>query len=158
MWHYIHNGTLFSHEKEWNHAICSNIIDLEMFRLSEIRQDKNCMLLLCGIENMAQMNLPTEQKQTHRHGEQTCGCQGGGSGLDGEFGLNGCKLRQWEWMSSEVPLCSTGNSSHSLGIDQDGRLYEKKNGYICMTGSLCCTAELTSRCKSTLIKKEIKCI
>ena len=24
------------------------------------------------------MNLSTEQKQTHRHGEQTCGCQGGG--------------------------------------------------------------------------------
>ena len=23
------------------------------------------------------MNLPTKQKQTHRHREQTCGCQGG---------------------------------------------------------------------------------
>ena len=22
----------------------------------------------------------------HRHGEQTCGCQGAGSGMDGEFG------------------------------------------------------------------------
>ena len=29
---------------------------------------------------MAQMNLPTEKRQTHRHGEQTCGCQGGGGG------------------------------------------------------------------------------
>ena len=27
---------------------------------------------------MAQMNLSTEQKQTHRCGEQTWGCQGGG--------------------------------------------------------------------------------
>ena len=27
---------------------------------------------------MAQMNLPTKQKQIHRHREQTCGCQGGG--------------------------------------------------------------------------------
>ena len=26
------------------------------------------------------MNLSTEEKQTHRHGEQTCGCQGGGKG------------------------------------------------------------------------------
>ena len=25
------------------------------------------------------MNLSMEQKQTHRHREQTCGCQGGGS-------------------------------------------------------------------------------
>ena len=27
--------------------------------------------------NMAQMNLSTKQKQTHRHRQQTCGCQGG---------------------------------------------------------------------------------
>ena len=27
---------------------------------------------------MAQMKLYTEQKKTHRHREQTCGCQGGG--------------------------------------------------------------------------------
>ena len=33
------------------------------------------------------MNLPTEKKQTHGHGEQTCGCQGrGGSGMDWKFG------------------------------------------------------------------------
>ena len=31
---------------------------------------------------MAQMNLSTEKKQTHGYGEQTCGCQGGGSGMD----------------------------------------------------------------------------
>ena len=27
------------------------------------------------------MNLSTEQKQIHRHREQTCGCQGGWEGL-----------------------------------------------------------------------------
>ena len=26
------------------------------------------------------MNLPTKQKQTHKNGEQICGCQGGGGG------------------------------------------------------------------------------
>ena len=38
---------------------------------------------------MAQIDLSTEQKQTSRHGEQTCGCQGGGegSGMGWEFGL-----------------------------------------------------------------------
>ena len=37
---------------------------------------------------MAQMNLSTEEKQTHRHREETCGCQEWGrvSGLDEEFG------------------------------------------------------------------------
>lgn len=29
---------------------------------------------------MAQMNLSTEQKQTHERGEQTCGCQAGVTG------------------------------------------------------------------------------
>ena len=36
------------------------------------------------------MRLPTEQKQTHRHREQTCGCQGGGGieeGWTGSLGL-----------------------------------------------------------------------
>ena len=35
------------------------------------------------------MNPSTEQKQTHNHEEQTCGCQGGvrGSETDWEFGL-----------------------------------------------------------------------
>ena len=39
---------------------------------------------------MSQMNLSTEQKQTHRYGEQTCGCQWGegGSGMSWEFGIN----------------------------------------------------------------------
>ena len=27
------------------------------------------------------MSLSTEQKQSHRHGEQTCGCQRGGEGM-----------------------------------------------------------------------------
>ena len=35
------------------------------------------------------MNLSMKQKQTHRHREQTCGCQGGGGweGWIGSLGL-----------------------------------------------------------------------
>ena len=43
---------------------------------------------------MAQMNIPTKQKQTHRHREQTYGCQEewrGRRGMDWEFGVNICK-------------------------------------------------------------------
>ena len=60
---------------------------------------------------MAQMNLSTEKKQTHRHGEQTCGCQGGGgeSEMDQEFGVNRCKLLPLECISNEILLYSTGN-------------------------------------------------
>ena len=41
---------------------------------------------------MAQMKLSTEKKQTHGLGEQTCGCQGGGSEMDWEFEVSRCKL------------------------------------------------------------------
>ena len=37
-------------------------------------------------------------KQTHGHGRQTCGCQGGGggSGMHSEFGVSRCKLLHLE--------------------------------------------------------------
>ena len=65
------------------------------------------------------MNLSTKQKETHRHGEQTCGCQGDreGSGMDGEFGVNRCKLLRLKWISNEVLLYSTGN----YVLKHDGR-------------------------------------
>ena len=46
--------------------------------------------LLCGISHMTQMDLFTKQEQTHRHREQTCGCQAGGrlgEGWMGSLGL-----------------------------------------------------------------------
>ena len=36
---------------------------------------------------MAQMNLSTEKKQTHRYREQTCHCQEGGVGVGGDVSL-----------------------------------------------------------------------
>ena len=47
---------------------------------------------------MAQMNLSAEQKQSHRHGEQDCACQGEVEGrvMDWELGVNRCKLLHLE--------------------------------------------------------------
>ena len=47
--------------------------------------------LICGIQNMTQMNLSTKQKHTCKHREQTGNCQGNQEweGL-GRLGL--CKL------------------------------------------------------------------
>ena len=77
---------------------------------------------------MAQMNLFTEKKQTHVHGEQTCGCQEGGrgSGRDWQFGVSTCKLLHLEWISYEVLLYSTGKYIQSLGIDHNGKEYQKE--------------------------------
>ena len=36
---------------------------------------------------MTQMNLSTKQKQTHRHREKTCGCQGGGEMWEDGLGV-----------------------------------------------------------------------
>ena len=44
--------------------------------------------LICGIQNMTQMNLSTKQKQTHRYREKTCGAKGeSGAGWTGSLGL-----------------------------------------------------------------------
>ena len=63
----------------------------------------------------------------------------GVGGMDGEFGVSRCKLVHLEWISHEVLPYSTGNYIQSLGIEHDGGQYKKGN--VCMTGSLCCTAE-----------------
>ena len=65
---------------------------------------------------MAQMSLSTEQKETYRHREQICGCQGGGGGsrIDWEFGVSRQKLFHFKCISNEVLLYSKGTtiSSH----------------------------------------------
>ena len=89
-------------------------MDLEIIILSEISQkekDKQHMIsLICGIQNMTQMNLSTKQKQTHRRREQTCGCQGRGSRgrMDSEFGISKCKLLHIEWINNKVLLYIQG--------------------------------------------------
>ena len=52
-----------------------------------------------------------KQKQTHRYGEQTCGCQGGGGGgggKDWDLGISRCKLI-YRMDNYKVLLYSTGN-------------------------------------------------
>ena len=73
---------------------------------------------------MTQMNLSTKEKQTHRHREQTCGCQRGsrgGRGIDCEFGVSRCKLLHIEWVDNKVLLCSTGNYIQYPVINDNGK-------------------------------------
>ena len=80
-----------------------------------------------------------EQKQTHRHREQTCGCQweGAGRGKDWEFGVSRRKLFYMEWVN-KVLLYSTGNYIQYPVINHNGK------EYICITESLCCTVEINT--------------
>ena len=52
--------------------------------------------------------------------------EGGGSGMDREFGVGGCKLLHLIWISNEVPLYRIGNCIQSLGIEHDRGWYEKR--------------------------------
>ena len=56
-------------------------MELEILILREVTQNEKdkyyAISLICGIQNMAQMRLPTKQKQTHGPGEWICGWQGG---------------------------------------------------------------------------------
>ena len=100
------------------------------------------------------MNLSTKQKQLRGYREQICGCQGGGgeSGIDRDFDhWYRCKLSHLEWISNEVLLYITGNYIQSLGIDHDGRYYEKKNVSVCMSGHYAVQQKLTQHCKSTIL-------
>ena len=67
-------------------------MQLEMIILSEVVSQKekdkyHITSLIRGIYNMAQMTLSTKQKRTHRHREQTCGCQGEGEWGREELGV-----------------------------------------------------------------------
>ena len=61
------------------------------------------------------MSLYAKQKQTHKHREQTCGCQG--RGLDWEFGVSIFRKDKRQGLTAY----STGNCIQPPGIDHDGK-------------------------------------
>ena len=68
--------------------------------------------------------------------------EGGGGRMEWEFGISRCKLLYTEWIDNKVPWYSTGNYIQYPVINHNGKEYEKKNVYLCITESLCCTAEI----------------
>ena len=74
------------------------------------------------------MNLSTKQKQTHIENKLTVAkAEGGGGGMDWEFGISRCKLLYIEWINNKVLLYSTGNYIQYPIINHN----EKE--YICIT-------------------------
>ena len=63
---------------------------------------------------MIPMNLRTNQKETHRPREGTCGCRGRGrigEGIVRESGMDMDTLLCLTWRTSKDPLSSTGKSA-----------------------------------------------
>ena len=76
------------------------------------------------------MSLSANQKQTHRHREQTCGYREGknGEGMDREFGVSRCKLLCIKWINSKVLLLSTGNYLQYPAMNHNGK--EHKESFV----------------------------
>ena len=117
---HIYTMTYYSVLKKWNNAICSNMDgprdDHIKWRKSD--KDTHCMIsLICGIQNTTQMNSSMKQKQTYRHREQICGCQGetgvAGDGLR-EFGISRCKLLCIEWKTTWSYCIAQGTIFNTL--------------------------------------------
>ena len=89
-------------------------MELETLILSEVSQkekDKRHMIsLMSGIEYMAQRKLSTGKRLMDLENGLEVAKGGRGSGMDGEFGVNRCRLLPLEWISNEILLGSTGNS------------------------------------------------
>ena len=47
-------------------------------------------------------------------------------------------------IDNKALLYSTGTWIQFSGVDPDGKVYFKKNVYMCMTESLCCTAVIVT--------------
>ena len=62
------------------------------------------------------------------------------------FGISKCKLLYIEWINTKVLLYSTGNQIQYHVENHNGTEYEKLCVYtcvcVCITESLCCTAEM----------------
>ena len=52
--------------------------------------------------------------------------EGGGRGMDWEFGVVRCKLLHLEWINHKVLLYGTGKYIQSPGINHNGKEYFKK--------------------------------
>ena len=66
----------------------------------------------------------------------------GWGGMEWEFRISRCKLLYTEWINNKVLLYSTGNNIQYSVINHNGKEYFKK--HICITESLCCTAEINT--------------
>ena len=77
---------------------------------------------------MTQVNTFMKQKQTHRHGEQTCSCQGEREvgGKDWETVISRCKVLHTEWVSTKVLLYGTENYIQYFMINHNGKEYLKR--------------------------------
>ena len=113
------------------------------------------LLLICGIQNTTQINLPMKQNQAHRGREQTLVTeQGCGRGMNWELGISRCKLLYIEWINSKILLYSTGNYLQSPETNYNGKEYTRGRIYY-ITESHCYPSEIGTTLYFNFFKKAV---
>ena len=92
LWPTQYCGTLLSHKREWNSAICSNIDEPRNYhtKQSKSEREKQTPSDSTYVWNLKYGTCEHISK-TDSDREQTCGCKGQG-GKDWEFRISRCKL------------------------------------------------------------------
>ena len=96
------------------------------------------------------MNLSTKQIEKRRVVDKVQRTLQVWGEMEWEFGVSRSELLCAEWIN-KVLLYSTGNYIHYPVINHNGKQFSK-SVYLCITESLCCTAELTQHCKSIILQ------
>ena len=105
------------------------------------------------------MNLSKEQIQSHKHGEQTCGCQGVGKGMGwtGNLGLVDANYYIWNGQAMRSYCIPPGTTSSLLGYIMGNKIEDNMRKimyiHIYVTGSLYVQQKLGQNCKSSIILK-----
>ena len=124
----------FQHKKSKKMPFSATWMQLEIITLSEVSQkekDKYCILsLVCGIQNMTEMNLSMEQKQESGAQITDGGCQEGGGWEKVGVGGWGWQMQTAkctiDWRNNKVlPYC-TGNNIQYPVVSHHGKEYEKE--------------------------------
>ena len=76
-------------------------------------------MLPCGHGKRSGLKIPTSINKG----------DGGGGGMEWEFGVSRCELSYIGWIHDKAPLESPGNCIQSPGIDHHGKEYEKEKIY-----------------------------
>ena len=73
---HIYSGVLFSHEKEWNNAFCSNMDGPRDYhtKWSESERERQTPYIITYMRNLKyNINQHIYETKTKSHREQTCG-------------------------------------------------------------------------------------
>ena len=121
-------------------------MDLEINILMEVDRKRKTIFMWYHPYVESKKNISMKKKQTHKHTEQTCVCQGGMSG-----GLRWADeiYLYIEWIKNEVLQYGTGNSIQYLAINCNGK------EDTCRAASVCCAAEMSYTSIMFLIFKNL---